>query len=186
MNEKIRCFWCNLDNPLYIKYHDEEWGEPNFDETYLFEMLILEIFQSGLTWELILNRREGFKVAFDNFDVKKVMQYDEDKVEQLSQDQNIIKNKRKIKATINNARIFKEIQDEYETFANYLKTITGDEIIYENDKTQSKLSEKLAEDLKKRGMKFIGPVVIYSYLQAIGIINSHTDECYKFKGNKKL
>ncbi|OWT33735.1 DNA-3-methyladenine glycosylase [Methanobrevibacter sp. 87.7] len=180
-DSKDRCFWCNPDNELYIKYHDEEWGIPNFDEQYLFEMLILESFQAGLSWETILNKRENFKKAFDNFDVNKVSKYDDKKKEELLKNEGIIRHKLKIESAINNAKIFIKIQEEFGSFHNYLKTFTNDKIIYENDKTHSELGDSISKDLKKRGMKFVGPKIIYSYLQAIGVINSHMENCFLYK-----
>ena len=182
--EKIRCKWCNLKNEKYIKYHDEEWGVVNFEEHYLFEMLILESFQAGLSWECVLNKRESFKEALDNFDIDKICKYDTQKIDELMTNEKIIRNKLKIKATINNANIFKKIQQEYGTFHNYLKTFTNDEIKYETDKTTNEISDKLSKDLIKRGMKFVGSTIIYSYLQAIGIINSHEEGCYKHQTKK--
>lgn len=176
-----RCKWCNLKNQKYIKYHDEEWGKPNFDEQYLYEMLILEMFQAGLSWECVLNKRDDFKKAFDNFDIEKVIKYDDKKVEELLKNEKIIRNKLKIKATINNTKIFKEIQKEFGSFHNYLKNFTNDKTIYELDKTTSSLSDAISKDLQKRDMKFVGSTIIYSYLQAIGIINSHEKECYLYK-----
>lgn len=177
----IRCKWCNLKNPRYVEYHDNEWGKPNFDDKYLYEMLILESFQAGLSWECILNKREGFRKAYDNFDIDKVCNYDDSKIDELLSDKNIIRNKLKIKASINNSKIFKEIVNEYSSFYNYLKTFTNNKIIYENDKTTNKLSDDISKDLQKRGMKFVGSTTIYSYLQAIGIIYSHLKECYLYK-----
>lgn len=176
-----RCKWCNLKNEKYIKYHDEEWGVPNFDDKYLFEMLILESFQAGLSWECVLNKREAFEKAYDNFDIEKIINYDETKILELSENKNIIRNKLKIKASINNAKVFKNIKEEYQTFYNYLKSYTNDKIIYENDKTTSPLSDAISKNLIKRGMKFVGTTIIYSYLQAIGVINSHEDDCYLYK-----
>lgn len=176
-----RCKWCNLKNEKYIKYHDEEWGVPNFDDKYLFEMLILESFQAGLSWECVLNKREAFEKAYDNFDIEKIVNYDETKILELSENKNIIRNKLKIKASINNAKVFKNIKEEYQTFYNYLKSYTNDKIIYENDKTTSPLSDAISKNLIKRGMKFVGTTIIYSYLQAIGVINSHEDDCYLYK-----
>ena len=176
-----RCKWCNLKNEKYIKYHDEEWGVPNFDDKYLFEMLILESFQAGLSWECVLNKREAFEKAYDNFDIEKIVNYDETKILELLENKNIIRNKLKIKASINNAKVFKNIKEEYQTFYNYLKSYTNDKIIYENDKTTSPLSDAISKDLIKRGMKFVGTTIIYSYLQAIGVINSHEDDCYLYK-----
>ena len=177
----IRCKWCNLKNPRYVEYHDNEWGKPNFDDKYLYEMLILESFQAGLSWECILNKREGFRKAYDNFDIDKVCNYDDSKIDELLSDKNIIRNKLKINASINNSKIFKEIVNEYGSFYNYLKTFTNNKIIYENDKTTNKLSDDISKDLQKRGMKFVGSTTIYSYLQAIGIIYSHLKECYLYK-----
>lgn len=176
-----RCKWCNLNNPKYIEYHDSEWGKQNFDDKYLYEMLILESFQAGLSWECILNKRDDFRKAYDNFDIDKVCNYDDTKINELLSDKNIIRNKLKIKASINNSKIFKEIVNEYGSFYNYLKTFTNNKIIYENDKTTNKLSDDISKDLKKRGMKFVGSTTIYSYLQAIGIIYSHLKECYLYK-----
>ena len=174
-----RCAWCNLNNEIYVNYPDKEWGVLNLDDAYLFEMLILELFQAGLSFECVLNKREYFKEAYDNFDVNKVSLYNENKINELMNNKNIIRNKLKIKASINNAKIFNNIKNEYGSFHNYLKTFTNDKVIYENDKTTSKLSNTISTDLKRRGMKFIGSTIIYAYLQAVGIINSHDDGCYK-------
>lgn len=176
-----RCKWCNLENPLYIKYHDEEWGVANFEDQYLFEMLILESFQAGLSWECVLNKRESFKTSYDNFDIEKVINYDEDKINELLANKDIIRNKLKIRASINNAKIFKCIQEEYGSFYNYLLTYTKNKIIYEIDKTTNELSDHISNDLVKRGMKFVGSTIIYSYLQAVGFIYSHEKECSFYK-----
>ena len=176
----MRCKWCNLNNPKYIEYHDHEWGIPNYDDKYLYEMLILESFQAGLSWECVLNKRDSFRKCYDNFDIDKVCIYDENKINELLSNKNIIRNKLKIKASINNSLIFKNIQEEYGTFHNYLKQFTNDKIIYEVDKTTNELSDKISLDLKRRGMKFVGSTIIYSYLQAIGSIYSHDKECYLY------
>lgn len=176
-----RCTWCKLNNPKYIEYHDHEWGKFNTNEKYLFEMLILESFQAGLSWECILNKREAFKVAYEDFDIDKVIKFDEAKIEQLRNNPKIIRNKSKIKASISNAKIFKSIQEEYQTFYNYLCTFTHGKIIYETNKTTSSLSDSISNDLKKRGMKFVGSTIIYSYLQAIGVIYSHEKDCFLYK-----
>lgn len=176
-----RCKWCNLKNPKYIEYHDNEWCKINTDEHYLFEMLILESFQAGLSWECVLNKREDFKIAFDNFDIEKICNYNDKKIEKLLQNEKIIRNKLKIKASINNSKIFKNIQKEYGSFYNYLSTFTKNKIIYETDKTTNELSDTISKDLQKRGMKFVGSTIIYSYLQAIGIIYSHDKECFLYK-----
>ncbi len=177
----IRCRWCNLNNFKYIEYHDNEWCKPNFDDNYLFEMLVLESFQAGLSWEFILNKRENFKQAFDNFDVYKICNYNDEKIKKLLENKSIIRNKQKINATINNSKIFIKIKNEYGTFYNYLKTFTNNKIIYETNKNTNLLSDKISKDLKKRGMKFVGSTIIYSYLQAIGIIYSHDKECFMYK-----
>ena len=181
MSNKNRCKWCNLKNPLYIKYHDEEWCKPNFNEKYLFEMLILESFQAGLSWECILNKRADFEKVYDNFDIDKICNYDSKKINELLLNEKIVRNKLKINASIINAKIFKNIQKEYRTFHNYLKQFTQDKTIYEVNKTTSELSDKISKDLQKRGMKFVGSTIIYSYLQAIGVIYSHDENCFLFK-----
>ena len=178
---KKRCKWCNLQNPLYIKYHDEEWCRPNFNDKYLFEMLVLESFQAGLSWECILNKRNDFKKAYDDFNIDKICNYNSLKIQELLSNEKIIRNKLKINASINNAKIFKNIQSEYGTFYNYLKKFTGNQIVYEIDKTTSELSDRISEDLKRQGMKFVGSTIIYSYLQAIGVIYSHDKECFLYK-----
>lgn len=178
-----RCTWCNLNNPLYIEYHDNEWSILNTNDNYLYEMFILETFQAGLSWECILNKREYFRVSYDNFNIDKVINYNIDKINELLNNKNIIRNKLKIISSINNSKIFKSIINEYGSFYNYLCLFTNNKIIYEYDKTTSKLSDSISKDLIKRGMKFVGSTTIYSYLQAIGIINSHIPSCYKFTNN---
>ena len=180
MDDKIRCKWCNLKNPLYIEYHDNEWGQLNTDEHYLYEMLILESFQAGLSWECVLNKRESFRTAYEGFDIDKVCEFGAEKVAELLNNKGIIRNKLKINASINNSNIFKEISSEYGSFYNYLKGFTGEDVIYESDKITSDISDTISADLKKRGMKFVGSTIIYSYLQAVGIINSHDKDCYLY------
>ena len=184
MTELKRCKWCNLKNSIYIKYHDEEWGTPNFNEQYLFEMLILESFQAGLSWECVLNKREAFRKAFDGFNAGKIANYDDNKIAELQNNKDIIRNKLKIRSAVNNAKIFLEIQKEYGSFREYLKGFTGEQQIIEVDKTTSPLSDALSADLIKRGMKFGGRTIINSYLPAIGIISSHEEECFMYKGNR--
>lgn len=179
---KKRCAWCNLKNQKYVEYHDNEWGVANFDDKYLFEMLILESFQAGLSWECVLNKRDSFRQAYDNFDIEKVCNYDEKKKQELISNAEIIRNKLKVNASVNNAKIFRDIKNEFGTFYNYLKTFTNGETYYEVGLTSSELSDKISKDLKKRGMKFVGTTIIYSYLQAIGIINSHDKDCFMHKG----
>lgn len=174
---KKRCFWCNLNNPLYVQYHDEEWGVPTHDDREMFEFLVLEPFQAGLSWETILNKRENFRRAFDGFAPSIIKDYDETKIESLMNDKSIVRNRRKIDATIQNAAVFLEIQKEWGTFSDYIWHFTENKVVYENDKTSSPLSDLISKDLKKRGMRFVGTTIIYSYLQAVGIINSHDDEC---------
>lgn len=178
--KKIRCKWCNLKNPKYIEYHDNEFCRQNFEDKYLYEMLILESFQAGLSWECVLNKRESFRIAYDNFDINKVSSYDDKKIQELLNNKDIIRNKLKINASINNSKIFKEIVNEYGTFHNYLKIFTKDKTIYEIDKTTNDLSDEISNDLQKRGMKFVGSTIIYSYLQAIGVIYSHDKDCYLY------
>lgn len=177
-----RCSWCNLDNELYVLYHDQEWGVENFSDEYLFEMLILESFQAGLSWECVLNKREAFRKAYDNFSLDKVCKYDDSKIGELLNNKEIIRNKLKIRASINNAKIFKSIVLEKGSFDNYLKMFTEGKIFYETGLTSSELSDKISNDLKKRAMKFVGTTIIYSYLQAIGVIYSHEENCFMYKG----
>lgn len=175
-----RCKWCNLDNPLYVAYHDEEWGRENFDDAYLYEMLILECFQAGLSWETILNKREAFREAFDGFDPRKVASYTETKVDELMGNKAIIRHRKKIEAAIKNSRVFLEIQREFESFYKYIRTFTGPNPIYEINKAKSPLSQEISKDLIKRGMSFTGPTVIYAFLQACGFIKSHERDCFLF------
>nr|MBQ4318078.1 DNA-3-methyladenine glycosylase I [Clostridia bacterium] len=183
---KKRCKWCSINNDLYVKYHDTEWCVPTFDDKYLYEMLILESFQAGLSWECVLNNRENFRKAYDNFELDKVIAYDENKVSELMNDKGIIRNKRKIDASINNSRIFKKIVDEYGSFHNYLRTFTNDVTVYETDKTTSDLSDAVSRDLRRRKMTFVGSVIVYSYLQAIGVIYSHDKECFMYKSQNSI
>ena len=148
MTNKTRCKWCNLKNPVYVKYHDEEWCKPNFDDKYLFKMLILESFQAGLSWECILNKREDFIKAYDDFDIDKICNYDNNKIEELLLNKKIIRNKLKINTSIKNAKIFKDIQKEYGMFYNYLKTFTKGKTVYEIDKATSELSVSISKDLQ--------------------------------------
>ena len=176
-----RCKWCNLKNQKYIDYHDNEWCILNTDDKYLYEMLILESFQAGLSWECVLNKRDSFRLLYDNFDIDKVILYDQDKIEELCNSKEIIRNRLKIKASIENSKIFKSITCEYGSFYNYLCTFSEGKIYYEVGKTRNELSDKISNDLIKRGMKFVGTTIIYSYLQAIGIIYSHEKDCYLYK-----
>ncbi len=176
---KNRCGWVNMKNPLYVAYHDNEWGVPEHRDEMLYELLILESFQAGLSWECILNKREAFREAFDGFDIDKVCEYSEDKITTLMDNPAIIRNRRKIEAAIANSHIFKEIQKEYGSFDSYLWDFSDNKTVIEpyTLRTTSPLSDTISADLKKRGMKFVGPTVIYAYLQSIGIINAHGCEC---------
>lgn len=177
---KKRCSWVEGKEDIYVKYHDEEWGVPKYDDDILFEMLVLESFQAGLSWITILKKREAFRKAFDNFDMEKIINYDEDKINELLENKDIIRNKGKINATVSNAKVFMEIQKEYGSFSDYIWGFTDGEIIKAEYKTNSELSDKIAKDLKKKGMKYVGTTIIYSYLESIGIIDNHTEECYKY------
>ena len=180
-----RCFWCNLKKPLYVKYHDDEWGKMQFDDGYLFEMLLLETFQTGLSWECVLNKREAFRTCFDGFDFYKIAKYDDEKIEMLCCEKSIIRNRAKINAAVKNANVFILIVKEYGSFLNYLKLFWNGNVIYDFVSTSSDLSLAISKDLKARGMSFVGTTVIFSYLQAIGIVNSHTKECFLYEGADK-
>ncbi len=179
--EKKRCFWVDEKSPVYVKYHDEEWGVPVYDDKKLYEMLLLETFQAGLSWITILRKREAFREAFDNFSVEKVASYKEEKLEELMQNQGLIRNRKKMEAAIKNAKIFMEIQTEFGSFSNYLWSFTDGQIIVNQDDdfpVKTPLSDNLSKDLKKRGMGFVGSVTIYSYLQAVGVVNDHELSCF--------
>ncbi|WP_405293656.1 DNA-3-methyladenine glycosylase I [Methanobrevibacter sp.] len=176
---KNRCNWAGSEE-IYIKYHDEEWGIPTHDDKELFEMLVLESFQAGLSWITILKKRENFKKAFDDFDVAKVANFNDDKVNELLQNDGIIRHKGKITSAINNAQIFIEIQEEFGSFDDYIWGFTDGKIIKAEFLTESELSKHISKDLKKRGMKFVGPTIIYSYLESIGIIDNHQESCFKY------
>ena len=183
---KHRCGWVT-DDPLYISYHDEEWGVPVYDDGRMFEFLVLETFQAGLSWITVLRKRENFRKAFDHFDYKKVASYNESKVEALLQDAGIIRNKAKINAAINNAQRYMEVQKEFGSFCNYLWAFTDDKVVLNQWKSISEvpaktdLSDKISADLKKRGFKFVGSTTIYAHLQAAGIINDHEVSCFRYK-----
>lgn len=174
-----RCSWVNRKNPRSIEYHDTEWGVPQHDDRKLFEMLILECFQAGLTWECILNKRAAFRQAFDGFDAEKISRYDEKKCAQLLLDPGIVRNRLKIRACVTNARVFLDIQKEFGSFDAYIWGFTGGKVIWESCdlRPTSPLSNQISKDLKKWGMKFVGSTIIYAYLQAIGVLNGHTAEC---------
>ena len=178
-----RCNWVNLNNLLYVQYHDSEWGVPVHDDKKLFEMLLLEGFQAGLSWECVLNKRAAFRLAFDNFNPNKIANYGEKEIAKLLNNKNIIRNKQKILASIQNAKIFKQIQREFGSFAAYIWGFTNGKILFVEYslRTTSPLSDQISNDLKTRGMKFVGSTIIYSYLQSIGVINAHGKECAFYK-----
>ena len=174
-----RCEYVNLDNPLYVAYHDEEWGCPLHDDRALFELLILEGFQAGLSWECILNKRENFRRAYEGFDPHVVAAFGEAKVAELLADAGIVRNRRKVAASIANAQAFLRIQEEFGSFDAYIWGFTDGEVLREDYRlaTSSPLSDQISRDLKRRGMNFVGTTIVYSYLQAIGVINAHSDAC---------
>lgn len=179
-----RCGWVDLNKPLYVDYHDKEWGVPRYDDEKLYEMLLLECFQAGLSWYSILVKRESFGQCFAAFDPNKVALFDEEQIEELMTHKEIIRNRAKIKAAITNSRVFLEIQKEFGSFSNYLWGFTEGKIIVNTTdeiKTISPLSDQLSKDLKNRGMKFVGSITIYSYLQAVGIVNDHETTCFRYK-----
>ena len=178
-----RCHWVDENSPIYIKYHDEEWGIPKYDDKELFELLVLESFQAGLSWITVLKKREDFRIAFDNFDVKKVASYDESKVNELLNNEKIIRSRGKINSAINNAKIFIDIQKEFGSFTNYIWGFTNNQVVKNSSDVlpvSTPLSDKISKDLKKRGMKYVGTIIIYSYLQAIGVVDDHENGCFKY------
>lgn len=187
MNNKKRCQWVPLDNPLYVKYHDEEWGVPIHDDQLLFEFLILEGMQAGLSWLTILRKRENFRAAFDDFDPHKVARYDEKKIQSLMQDSGIIRNRRKIEAAVQNAKSFLEIQSEFGSFDAFIwKFVQGKPIInqWKTDKeipAKTVLSDTISSELKKKGFKFVGSTIIYAHMQATGMVNDHTIDCFRYR-----
>ncbi|MFN0728016.1 DNA-3-methyladenine glycosylase I [Polaribacter gochangensis] len=178
-----RCFWVNND-PLYIEYHDNEWGKPVYDDKTLFEFLLLETFQAGLSWITILKKRENFRAAFDNFDYKKIANYQQDKFEELLVNEGIIRNKLKIKSAITNAQLFLEIQKEFGSFSKFIwkyvdgKPIKNSFITREEVPATTALSDVISKELKKRGFKFVGSTIIYAFMQATGMVNDHSVDCF--------
>ena len=173
-----RCGWCNPRNPLYIDYHDHEWGVPLHDDRRLFELLVLESFQAGLAWETILNKRPAFRAAFDGFHPETVAAYGPDKTAALAEDRSIVRNRRKIAAAVQNAAVFLAIQREWGTFDHYIWHFTDGQVVYETGKASSPLSDRVSADLKRRGMTFVGTTIVYAYLQAAGVIDSHEPGCF--------
>ena len=179
--DRPRCRWASPSNPRYIRYHDEEWGVPVHDDRKLFEMLLLECFQAGLSWECVLNKRDAFRSAFDGFDPEKIREYGEEKLLSLQNDPGIIRNRLKIQAAVKNAQVFCEIQNELGSFSGYLRGWTDGRVVYETGKTSSELSDGISKDLKRRGMKFVGTTIIYAYLQAVGVVYSHEKCCFLYR-----
>jgi len=184
--EVKRCNWCGND-PIYIKYHDTEWGVPVYDDSKIFEFLLLETFQAGLSWITILKKRENFRKVFDNFDYQKIANYSEKKIEELKLDAGIIRNRLKIKAAKTNAIAFMKVQKEFVTFSKYLWGFVNGKPIQNNFKSTGELpantplSDKISSDLKKRGFKFVGSTIVYAHMQAMGMINDHTTKCFRYK-----
>lgn len=183
-DEKPRCGWC-LSSDLYKEYHDQEWGTPVYDDATLFEFLLLETFQAGLSWITILNKRENFRAAFDQFNYKKIATYNDDKILELLQDAGIIRNKLKVYSAVTNAQNFIKIQEEFGSFSKYIWEFTDGKPLINKPKTlidvpaTTPLSDKISKDLKKRGFKFVGSTVMYAFMQATGIVNDHVENCWK-------
>jgi DNA-3-methyladenine glycosylase I len=188
--KKTRCAWCGED-PLYVAYHDQEWGEPVFDDGTLFEFLILETFQAGLSWITILRKRERFREAFDDFDYKKIASYDEGKYEELMSNPGIIRNRLKIRSAISNAVAFMKIQEEFGSFSDYIWAFVNHKPIFNEWKSMKELpartevSDAISKDLKKRGFKFVGSTVVYAHMQATGMVNDHVVDCFRYAEVKK-
>lgn len=183
--QKHRCGWCEGDQ-LYEAYHDKEWGVPVKDDDTLFEFLILETFQAGLSWITILRKRENFRKAFDRFDYKKIARYDEAKISSLLQDNGIVRNKLKVNATVTNAQAFMKVQEEFGSFSDYIwGFVDGNPIKnnlknYRNAPSNTALSDTISKDLKKRGFKFVGSTVVYAHMQATGMVNDHEANCFRY------
>ena len=186
METKQRCAWCEKDD-LYRNYHDNEWGKPVYDDETIFEFLILETFQAGLSWYTVLAKRENFRKAFDNFNLKKIANYSEDKMAELAEDAGIIRNKLKIKATVTNAQAFIKVQEEFGTFSKYIwgfvdgKPIDNQPKNLSEVKATTPISDALSKDMKKRGFKFVGSTVMYAHMQATGMVNDHVMDCWTRK-----
>ena len=186
----IRCKWPNLEkSDVYQAYHDHEWGVPSYEDDYLFEMILLESFHCGLSWLIILKKRQAFRKAFDNFDPKIIQNYGESKIEALMANKEIVRNRGKIVANIGNAKAFLEVQNQFGSFSDYIWSFTDHQIVYgdfEDMVTRNALSDRVSKDMKKRGFKFMGSVTTYSYLEAIGVMNNHSPDCFKAHGNYEM
>ncbi len=176
-----RCSWVPVGDELYENYHDHEWSRPLHDEHRLYEMFVLELFQAGLSWRIILGKRDAFRKAYDDFDINKVACFDEKKIDELMQNKDIIRSRNKIKASITNSQILLDIIKTYGSFNNYVWSFTNNQVIYEVGKTTNAISDAMSKDLKKRGVKYAGSVTIYSFLQAVGVINSHEEGCFLYR-----
>ncbi|MDT0688003.1 DNA-3-methyladenine glycosylase I [Autumnicola psychrophila] len=191
MSEISRCGWC-VGDPLYEAYHDQEWGLPVYDDKTIFEFLLLETFQAGLSWITILRKRENFRNAFDDFDYHKIASYSEEKIQDLLQDKGIIRNKLKVRSAVTNAQLFIQIQKEYGSFSKYIwsfvdgKPIQNEVEDYKKAPATTEISDKLSKDLKKRGFKFVGSTVIYAHMQATGMVNDHEVSCFRYEEVKDL
>lgn len=183
---KMRCGWVS-DDPLYIAYHDEEWGVPVYDDQNIFEFLILETFQAGLSWITVLRKRENFREAFAGFDMKKVAAFDESKIMSVMDNPGIIRNQAKIRAAVSNASAFMEVQKEFGSFSTYIWSFVNGKPIQNQFKSlkelpaKTSLAEQISKDLKQRGFKFVGPTVVYAHMQATGMVNDHTTDCFRHK-----
>ncbi len=191
MEEVTRCGWC-VGDPLYETYHDLEWGVPVLDDEKLFEFLTLETFQAGLSWITVLRKRNNFRKAFDDFDYKKIAQYEEPKITELMQNSGIIRNQMKIRAAVTNAREFMSIQEEFGSFTKYIwgfvegEPIQNEIVNYKDAPATTKISDRLSKDLKQRGFKFVGSTVIYAHMQATGMVNDHQKDCFRYEKIKEL
>lgn len=183
-----RCGWVKLTEPMYVKYHDEEWGVPVFDDQQLFEMLCLEGAQAGLNWLTILKRRQGYREAFDYFNVEKIVEYDEEKLEALKQDERIIRNRLKIASVVTNAKSYMNIQQKHSSFSNYIWSFVEHKPIInhwerlEDVPATTEISDRMSKQLKKDGFKFVGSTICYAFMQAVGMVNDHTKNCQCYKG----
>ncbi len=182
-----RCPWPTFDDPLYLKYHDKEWGVPVYDDRKIYEFLVLEVFQAGLSWRTVLYKRENFRKAFANFEIKRVAEFDKSDITRLLKNPGIIRNRAKIEAAINNAKRLLEVREEFGTFSRYMWSwVDGKPIIHKiktlkDYKPYTEEAVAWSKDLKKRGFKFLGPTVVYAHMQAIGMVNDHTVNCFRYR-----
>jgi len=182
-----RCAWVNPKNELYVKYHDEEWAVPVHDDNKLFEVLILEGAQAGLSWEMILNKRENYRRAFDDFDPQKIAKYGDAKIDELLQNEGIVRNRLKIRSAVRNSRVFLGIQEEFGSFDRYIWGFVRGEQVQNSFKSLSELpattalSDEVSKDLKVRGMSFVGSTIVYAFMQSIGIVNDHEVSCFRYE-----